>query len=86
MAEHRATCFVVARDVLTNRGQQFTGYAWQLVQSYRNVVRSVLDSVIDFACRSVCKNLSLDEWTEETLLGSRTNPYSQRMMHVDVPS
>ncbi len=47
MAEHRATCFVVARDVSTDRGLQFTGCAWQLVQSYRNVVQSVLDSVID---------------------------------------
>jgi len=52
VAEHRATCLVIAGDALTDRGQQFAACAWEPVQSYRNMVQSVLDSVIDFACRS----------------------------------
>ncbi len=51
MTEHPATLFVIADDDLTDRGQHFTGCACQLVNSCRAMIQSMLDSVLDFACR-----------------------------------
>ena len=51
--KHPATYFVTAGDDLTDRGQQFTGCACQLVHSCRTMIQSVLDSVLDFACRGL---------------------------------
>ncbi len=57
MAEHHATYIIIARDDLTDRGEQFTACACkcQLVQSSRNMTQGVLDSVLNSALDSVCR-------------------------------